>query len=181
MRLLRKFGVAFGALLPVCAAAQIITPAATHAAAGDQASVDCAVTGTLIANDDGSSGSIALPFEADFYGAHYNSLFVNNNGNVTFANSLSQFTPSQISSGSTPIIAPFFADVDTRGVGSGLVSYGTTTFGSRQAFCVDWFDVTAASATSGRTPTSSTPSSCCWSTAPTSERATSTSCSTTTG
>ena len=39
----------------------------------------------------------------------------------------------------TPIIAPFFADVDTRGVGSGLVHYGATA--DNKIFCVNWVNV----------------------------------------
>ena len=39
------------------------------------------------------------------------------------------------------MIAPFLADVDTRGVGSGLVTYGDVTVGGRTAFCVNWVDV----------------------------------------
>jgi hypothetical protein len=37
-----------------------------------------------------------------------------------------------------PIIAPFWADVDTRGAGSAQVTYGQTTFQGRPAFCVNW-------------------------------------------
>ena len=45
--------------------------------------------------------------------------------------------------GGMPIIAPFFADVDTRGSGSDIVtySYGNTTYNGRPAFCVDWVNV----------------------------------------
>jgi len=41
---------------------------------------------------------------------------------------LSQFTPNGLNTGvGQPIIAPYFADVDTRGAGSGLVTYGAGT------------------------------------------------------
>ncbi len=50
-----------------------------------------------------------------FYGSNYNGLYVNNNGNVTFGSALSTFTPGTIGAGSSlKIIAPFWADVDTR-------------------------------------------------------------------
>ena len=39
------------------------------------------------------------------------------------------------------MIAPFFADVDTRGVGSGLVHYGTVDYSGAEAFCVIWDNV----------------------------------------
>src|SRR5262249_45072988 len=53
----------------------------------------------------------------------------------------SEYTPFTINADTPPIIAPFFADVDTRGAGSGLVTYGETTFGGRKAFCVNWVGV----------------------------------------
>lgn len=98
---------------------------------------------TLSANDDGSTSAIPLPFSISFYQSSYSSLWVNNNGNVTFDGPLSTFTPFGLSNTMTPIIAPFFADVDTRGQGSQPVQYGygTTTIVGRQAFCVNWLNV----------------------------------------
>jgi hypothetical protein len=96
---------------------------------------------TLAANDDGSTGEITLPFSINFFGTTYSSLWVNNNGNVTFTGPLGDFTPDPIVTNGMPMIAPFWADVDTRGDGSGLVSYGTTTFGGAPAFCVLWPNV----------------------------------------
>jgi hypothetical protein len=92
----------------------------------------------LPANDDGSTGEVSLPFTLSFFGAEYSDLWVNNNGNVTFGGPLSTYTPFEIGATTPPIIAPFLADVDTRGFGSGLVTYGTTTFQGHTAFCVDW-------------------------------------------
>jgi len=102
--------------------------------------VGCAAN-VLGANDDGSTDEVALPFTLNFFGASYSSLWVNNNGNVTFDGSLGTFTPFEITAETPPIIAPFFADVDTRAEGSGLVSYGTTTYQGHVAFCVDWLNV----------------------------------------
>ena len=98
-------------------------------------------TNTLPRNDDGSTGEILLPFSIDFFGTTYDSLWVNNNGNVTFDGPLGTFTPFDLTSTETPIIAPFFADVDTRDAGSAEVKYGTDTLGGRQVFCVNWNDV----------------------------------------
>ncbi|MEY2527684.1 MAG: hypothetical protein QOE73_2455, partial [Verrucomicrobiota bacterium] len=83
----------------------------------------------LPAGDDNSSGKI--PFTSvfgtlpsglaglDFFGTYYTGLFINNNGNVTFGDAYSAYTPSTISAGvNNPIIAPFWADVDTRGAGA---------------------------------------------------------------
>src|SRR5438105_4110799 len=94
----------------------------------------------LPANDDGSSSdylngaAITLPFSINFFGTTYTSVYVNNNGNLTFTGPLSTYTPFGLSGGATPIIAPFFADVDTEGVGSGLTAYGAGTYQGRQAF-----------------------------------------------
>lgn len=100
-------------------------------------------TTDLARNDDSSSAQVSLPFALNFYGTTYSSLWVNNNGNVTFNGALATFTPFGLRATSTPIIAPFFADVDTRGVGSDLVryGYGQTTYEGRPAFCVNWSNV----------------------------------------
>jgi uncharacterized repeat protein (TIGR01451 family) len=97
----------------------------------------CTAT-TLSANDDGSTGIVPLGFTANFFGNSYTSLYVNNNGNVTFTAPLSEFTAEPLVTSGIPIIAPFWADVDTRDPGSSEVKYGPTTFGGRPAFCVNW-------------------------------------------
>lgn len=96
---------------------------------------------TLPANDDGSTGVIVLPFPINYFGTVYTTTFVNNNGNITFTGPLGTFTPFNLNTTNIPIIAPFFADVDTRGAGSGLTQYGNDTLGGRTVFCVDWIDV----------------------------------------
>lgn len=105
-------------------------------------SADC-TENALARNDDGSSSSVDLPFAIDFYGARYGSLWVNNNGNVTFDSALGTFTPFGLQAAQRAIIAPFFADVDTRASGSELVRYGwgETTFQGRRAFCANWVNV----------------------------------------
>src|SRR5205823_147329 len=80
---------------------------------------------TLAANDDGSTGLVPLGFNADFFGTTYTSAYVNNNGNITFNQPLFAFTPFSLLTTATPIIAPFFADVDTRS--GNPVTYGTGT------------------------------------------------------
>lgn len=95
-------------------------------------------TGTsLPANDDGSSEAVSPGFTLNFFGTNYTQLYVNNNGNVTFTGPLGAFTPGPIVNGDLPIIAPFWADVDTS-AGSALTTYGMTTFGEHTAFCVNW-------------------------------------------
>jgi hypothetical protein len=93
----------------------------------------------LAPNDDGSTGTVNLGFSANFFGTTYTDTFVNNNGNVTFGNFQGTFTPTILAgSQGLPIIAPFFADVDTRNAASGLVNYGQSTVDGRSAFVVNW-------------------------------------------
>lgn len=88
-------------------------------------------------NDDGSSTLINLGFNFTLYGNTYTSLYINNNGNVTFNNPLSTYTPQGPTGVNVPIISPYFSDVDTRNPASGLVYYrddGNTLY-------VTWDDV----------------------------------------
>jgi hypothetical protein len=117
---------------------------ATGASAGGVATTNavkslsgCGTT-ELARNDDRSSATVPLGFTINFFGTNYTSLYVNNNGNVTFDAALASYTPFDLTSTTRVIVAPFFADVDTNGAASGVTSYGSTTFGGRPAFCVNW-------------------------------------------
>jgi hypothetical protein len=104
---------------------------------------------SLAPNDDGSTDSVLIGFDINFFGASYTNLYVNNNGNVTFDDLLSAYTPDLLAVlvnnnfadnfGPTNIIAPFWADVDTRMAGA--TAYGTNTVDGRAAFGVSWIDV----------------------------------------
>lgn len=94
----------------------------------------------LAANDDESTAAVEIPFDLKFFGTEYETLYVNNNGNVTFNSDLSDFTPEDLTGATNrPMIAPFFADVDTRALGSNTVTYGASPDG--KTFCVNWADV----------------------------------------
>jgi trimeric autotransporter adhesin len=95
---------------------------------------------TLAPNDDGSTAVVNPGFSLNFFGQVFNTLFVNNNGNITFNNPLGTFTPFPIVNNGIPMIAPFFADVDTRNHGQ-PVTFGTGTISGRPAFGVNWVDV----------------------------------------
>jgi hypothetical protein len=69
----------------------------------------------MLPNDDGSSGLINLPFTFDFYGNAYNSLYINNNGNISFVSPYMTWTANSFPDSSYNMIAPFWGDVDTRG------------------------------------------------------------------
>ena len=78
-------------------------------------------------NDDGFRGPINLGFTlANFFGTDYTQFYLNNNGNITFQNGLAAYTPEGPQGATAPVIAPFFADVDTRGQRSGVVYYNVT-------------------------------------------------------
>ena len=118
---------------------------AIYAAAGQAVAIHDAglfTANSLAANDDGSTGQVNLGFTANINGTNFTQTYVNNNGNVTFNSSLGTFTPSAISSGAFgPIIAPFFADVDTRAPGSNLVTYGSVALGGHTVFGVNYINV----------------------------------------
>jgi hypothetical protein len=83
-----------------------------------------------------SPEAVTLPFSLNFFGHTYNAVYVNNNGNLTLDAPLDTYTPFPLSDPGTAIIAPFFADVDTR-VGN-TVNFGTGVVDGRQAFAVNW-------------------------------------------
>jgi len=105
---------------------------------------------TLPPNDDGSTGLVGIGFTTNFFGTDYTQLYVNNNGNVTYDGPLSTFTPFSLLSTSRVIIAPFFADVDTRAAGN-PVTYGAGVFDTHTAFGVNWVDVDYFSSSSTHT------------------------------
>jgi hypothetical protein len=99
-------------------------------------------TGTSLArNDDDSTSGINLGFSALINGTSYSTTYVNNNGNLTFGNSLYNYTPSVIQGNSFPIIAAFWADVDTRSGASGIPTFGSAVLNGRKVFGVNWIDV----------------------------------------
>ncbi|MDD3354664.1 nidogen-like domain-containing protein [Zoogloea sp.] len=77
-------------------------------------------------NDDGSFGAVALPFSLNFFGQTYNSLYINNNGNVSFNRSTSAYLSNPLNSQTAaPMIAPFWTDLDSRADPLGTIAAGT--------------------------------------------------------
>jgi hypothetical protein len=95
---------------------------------------------TLPPNDDDSTGLVNVGLNFDFFGVTGNQVYVNNNGNITFTAALDTFTPFNLVTTGTRIIAPFFGDVDTSEAGN-PVTYGTGTYGAFNAFGVNWVNV----------------------------------------
>ncbi len=74
------------------------------------------------ANDDGSLGPINLGFNFNLYGTNYTQAWINNNGNITFTGASGTYSSTGFPS-NVPMVAGFWADVDTRGTGSSVVKY----------------------------------------------------------
>jgi hypothetical protein len=104
---------------------------------------------SLPPEDDAPSPQAQLGFTINFFGVQTNQVFVNNNGNITIGQPFSVFTPTALNSanGGIPIIAAYFADVDTRMAGN-VTMYGTDTLCGLPVFGVDWFNVDYFDATS---------------------------------
>jgi gliding motility-associated-like protein len=83
-------------------------------------------TPPLYRNDDGSSPLINLPFSFCLYGTQYNSVYINNNGNVSFGAPYATFTSTAFPTTQFTMVAPFWGDVDTRNPASGVVYYKIT-------------------------------------------------------
>ncbi len=98
-------------------------------------------TNQLEKNDDGSTEAYQLGFRINFFGRAQDTLYVNNNGNVTFDAPLATYTPQRISETGRVIIAPFWADVDTSGTRSAPVTYGRGVVNGRPAFAANWRNV----------------------------------------
>jgi hypothetical protein len=74
-------------------------------------------------NDDDIS--LEVPFAGgwtfDLYGIPQTSCFINNNGNVSFGAGFATYTSAGFPLAGFPMVAPFWADVDTRGALGGVV------------------------------------------------------------
>lgn len=85
-------------------------------------------------NDDGSTAPFAIPFNFCFYGSNYNSIYINNNGSVSFDGPFTAFIADSFPSPNFKMISPFWGDVDTRGLLSGIVYYKLTS----TALIIQW-------------------------------------------
>jgi hypothetical protein len=70
-------------------------------------------------------GMPAAPFVFNLYGTPYTGgeIFLNNNGNLSFGTGFTTFTSTGFPIANIPMVAPFWADVDTRSPMSGVASY----------------------------------------------------------
>lgn len=89
-------------------------------------------------NDDDSEYISDIGFPFCFYGTNYSSLYINNNGNVSFSEAYDSYSPTGFPSPDYVMIAPFWGDVDTEG-GCGAVYYKIETNPTR--IIVIWEEV----------------------------------------
>lgn len=97
-------------------------------------------TQSIESSDDGFSELQLLTFPFNFFGTEETSLFINTNGYLSFRNELLSSSSDPMDFPSSlfgPVVAPFWADVDTRGNQSGLVWH--TSEGHK--FAVAWDQV----------------------------------------
>jgi hypothetical protein len=110
---------------------------------------------SLARNDDLYTGLLdvsgVFPNGLNFFGTSYTAFYLNNNGNITFGSALGTYTPYNLTGVTgNPIIAPYFADVDTRGtivtptpggnsLGNNLLFYDFNTVNGK--FTATWDDV----------------------------------------
>jgi gliding motility-associated-like protein len=97
---------------------------------------DGSYTLAMTPNDDGSTTLINIPFTFCLYGSNFTSLYINNNGNVSFGSPYGTFSSNPFPDATYSMVAPFWGDVDTRS-GGGAVWYKITP----TAIYVNWVDV----------------------------------------
>jgi uncharacterized protein (TIGR03382 family) len=106
------------ALAAACVAAlSSITPAQAYELLGGLGGPTGYGEEFLAPNDDGFVGPLALPFSINFFGSEFSRQNANNNGSISFRSGLSSYTPSPFPVSNQPMLAPYWADVDTRGAG----------------------------------------------------------------
>lgn len=84
---------------------------------------DCSVLTSL-----NGTGLLGTDQSLPFFALRHTGTYINNNGLLSFLAQVTDYSPTSFLS-TTPIIAPFWADVDTRPANGGQVWYRTTTNG----------------------------------------------------
>ena len=98
---------------------------------------DSAYIDAIGPSDDGSSAELQLPFTFTLFGDTFMSVFINNNGNVSFGGASGAFSSAGFPSTNFTMVAPFWADVDTRPTNGGHVWYRITP----SAMYINWDSV----------------------------------------
>jgi hypothetical protein len=105
-------------------------------------------TNPIPRGDDTYSSVVALPLSMNWNGTTYTNIYINMNGNCTFTNFSALYDPATpMATTNREMLAPFWADVDTRGGSSAQMTYSNITSGNipqvngRNAFIVNWIGV----------------------------------------
>lgn len=104
---------------PLLGADGMPMPAANAPAATLRAALGANAADVLTIGDDNSSAAISLlatawPAGFCYVNRQVTNMFVNNNGNITFNAAVPTFTPVPFPITNNPMVAPWWADVDTR-------------------------------------------------------------------
>jgi PKD repeat protein len=90
----------------------------------------------------GSAGySLGFNTPINFFGSLYSGVFVNNNGHVSLGARNSFYFNYGLESLTAKMIAPFYANVDTRFTAGNTARYGRGTVDGRAAFGVTWTNI----------------------------------------
>ncbi|MCF7675826.1 MAG: hypothetical protein K9M97_10815 [Akkermansiaceae bacterium] len=91
----------------------------------------------------GAAAMVSLGFSINLFGTPRSACYVNNNGNITFDNPLFVYTPESLIRKQAVMIAPFWADVDSRNLLSNVTRFSDqpTLVDGHRAFGVTWRDV----------------------------------------
>jgi len=131
-------------------AATFVAPSALFAAGPNAVLTPTGYNTNVIARGDDTSNLVVnLPFTMNWNGTNYTQIYVNMNGNCTFGQTFTGYNPndSTLAGTNRNIMAPLWADVDTRNTAASQVTYSNTTAGSvpqfngRNAFFVNWVGV----------------------------------------
>jgi hypothetical protein len=120
-------------------------------------------TNAIARGDDTMNQVVGLPFAMNWNGTNYTQIYINMNGNCTFGSGYNGYNPNTaLSALGQDIMAPFWADVDTRNTSMGQVTYSNITAGNvplidgHRVFIVNWINVGRYNyATAGNTQTNS--------------------------
>lgn len=142
----RRIGVAAAIAGIVAASFTFVVAPARALAAGNAVVPNSAFTSftdvAMQGTDDGSwptdTGAQVFPFgfHINYFGVQEPGAYINNNGNLTFTGPLSGYTPFGMAGTTTPIIAPYFADVET--IAGNRVNIGTGMLDGFHAFVANW-------------------------------------------
>ena len=103
-------------------------------------------TNAVVRGDDTSSLVVGLPFAMNWGGTPFSQIYLNMNGNCTFGNTFTTYTPgTALDALKQDIMAVFWADVDTSNALSGQMTYSDTVnpplVDGHKAFIVNWVNV----------------------------------------